>query len=174
MNSNKEQHKQDKKNSSWQGGLFVAALTIAALAAVADTYGEEVGKKIEQSEVPVPVVEPEPKKGWWSSSMQAVKDKLNEKELMNEEIEALNIQLRQAHAELLGFDKLLDAAAEQNDRTVAHFDSLLAKSKRDVEAYRHQNEVLDTSIKDLEAKDSSMIYVEGCWVSSEKVQTETQ
>ncbi len=136
MNSD-EQHKQDKKNSSWQGGLIVIALMVAALAAVADTYGKEVV----ESEVPVPVVEPEPKKGWWpwKSPIQVVKDKLNVEEILNVEIEALNVQLQQANAKLLGFDSLLDAASAQNDRTVSHFEGLLEERDRDVEAYRNQN-----------------------------------
>lgn len=162
------------KNGSWQAGLLVISLMIAAIAAVSDSYAEEVKKIVKDSDVPVPVVEPAPKKSWWMTPIQAVKNKLNEKGLLDDEIEALNVQLRQANAKLLGFDKLLDAAAEQNDRTVSHFEGLLEARDRDVEAYRNQNEVLSTSIKNLETKDNSMIYVEGCWVAKDKVQTDTQ
>lgn len=101
--------------------------------------------------------------GSWKA-VQAVKEKFNAEQQLTDRIAELETQLRDARATMLGHDALLEAAGEQNDRTIAHFEGLLAERDDQVEALRSQNKTYDEAIQSLQDKDNSLMFVEGCWI----------
>ncbi len=166
-------HEQERKNGKLQMWLLIGAVVMALSVATFETYAKEDGVNVDP-DVPEPVSKIEPQSKWslgyWSN---AAGKRWNEKEVMNDTIETLTIQLRQANIKLLGFDEILELANQQEARTTDHFESLLKAGRLEVSTFRSKNEALNQAIKDLQTKDSSMTYVPGCWVSNESVQATT-
>ncbi len=166
---------QDKKNGKLQMRLLIGAVVMALSVAAFETYARE-REVYFNTDIPVVVdgTEPVKHKSWdprgWPT---AVSERWNEKEVLNDAIEALNIQLKEANIKLLGFDKFLEQANKQEARTTKYFESLLKAGRLEVSTFRSKNEALNQAIKDLETKDSSMTWVPGCWVSNENIQAAT-
>jgi uncharacterized coiled-coil protein SlyX len=148
-----------------QGYVLLVALFIVAATAAWNAYAEEEVGMVTSEEVPV-LTEDEPKPGWFKRAYNSAKEKFNARDAANARIRELEIQLADQQSTMLGHDKLLQAAADQNDKTAAHFESLLAERDREVRALAAQNETLSAGIQDLQAKDDRLMFVEGCWVTS--------
>lgn len=172
MNS---KHEQERKSGKLQMWLLIGAAVIALSAATFETYAKE-GVVYINTDVPEVVEEAKPvKKGWYDprSWPTAVIKRWNEKEVMHDTIETLDVQLEQANRELLGFNKLIEQANKQEKKVTNYYEGLLKAARLEVGTFRSKNEALNQAIKDLETKDSSMTWVPGCWVSNESVQAAT-
>lgn len=141
----------------------IALVVAVSIFAPKDATAEEIDPD-------VPVVEEQVETGFkWLNpaswpAVQAVKEKINEEQQLRDRIAELEVQLRDAQATMLGHDSLLEAASAQNERTIAHFEGLLAERDREVKALRVQNKTYDEAIQALQDKDDSLMFVEGCWI----------
>ena len=67
-------------------------------------------------------------------------------------------------------DAQLDDAKAQNDRDKAHFESIINELSREKAATDLLNKTLDDSIRDLQDKENSLMFVTGCWVPLDAAQ----
>lgn len=71
-------------------------------------------------------------------------------------------------------DAQLEDAKAQVLQTEAHLEGIIAELKREKAATDLLNKTLDESIRDLQDKDNSLMFVSGCWVPLDSGQDATQ